>query len=136
MVVKKLRLGTRSSLLALKQAELVKEKIEKKYDEIEIEIIKIKTYGDKLHDKPLRDFNKNDMFVKKIEESLLRGEIDIAVHSMKDIPADIPKGLEISAVTKRVDPRDVFISKNGNIDSLSKGSVIGTSSLRRKAQIL
>src|SRR3989304_10577257 len=100
---RKLKLGTRGSPLALKQAEWVKEKIKNNFSELDIEIVKIKTYGDKLPDKPLSEFSKNDMFTKEIEEALLKEEIDIAVHSMKDVPVNISDGLTIVAITKRED---------------------------------
>jgi len=131
MAIRKLKLGTRGSLLALRQAEEVKEKIEKRYPEIKIEIVKIKTQGDKN-----KKENRPPSFVKEIEEALLKEEIDIAVHSMKDIPTNIPKGLSIAAITERMDPRDVLVSKRGNLDKLPLNSILGTSSLRRKAQIL
>lgn len=132
----KLRLGTRASLLALKQAEGVKEKIENKFPELEIEIVRIKTYGDKLPDKPLREFSKNDMFIKEIEEALLKKEIDIGVHSMKDIPTVIPDELYIAAITEREDARDVLVSKKWRLQELPHNAIVGTSSLRRKAQVL
>ncbi|OGL39548.1 MAG: hydroxymethylbilane synthase [Candidatus Schekmanbacteria bacterium RIFCSPHIGHO2_02_FULL_38_11] len=136
MVITKLRLGTRKSPLALKQSDWVKAQIVKKYPLLEVKIIKIKTYGDKLPDKPLREFSKNDMFIKEIEEALLKEEIDIGVHSMKDVPVTIPDELCIAAITEREDPRDVLISKRGKLKELPHNSIVGTSSLRRKAQIL
>ena len=136
MPERKIKIGTRSSLLALKQAEWVKEKIKNNFFELDIEIVKIKTYGDKLPDKPLSEFSKNDMFTKEIEEALLKEEIDVAVHSMKDVPVNIPYELTIAAITKREDPRDVLVSKKGKLNELPVNSTIGTSSLRRKAQVL
>ena len=133
---KKLKLGTRGSPLALKQAEWVKKKIKNNFFELDIEIVKIKTYGDKLPDKPLSEFSKNDMFTKEIEEALLKEKIDIGVHSMKDVPVNISDELIIAAITKREDPRDVLVSKKGKLQELPLNSTVGTSSLRRKAQVL
>src|SRR3989304_7475102 len=133
---RKLKLGTRGSPLALKQAEWVKKKIKNNFFELDIEIVKIKTYGDKLPDKPLSEFSKNDMFTKEIEEALLKEKIDIGVHSMKDVPVNISDELIIAAITKREDPRDVLVSKKGKLQELPLNSTVGTSRLRRKAQVL
>ncbi len=131
-----LRLGTRASLLALRQAGWVKSQIEAHHPEIEVCLIHIKTSGDKM-DFPLFDVGGKGLFVKEIEEALLRGEVDLAVHSAKDLPALIPEGLRLIAFPEREDPRDVFISRDGQgWKDLAAGARVGTSSLRRQAQLL
>lgn len=136
MVKKKIRLGTRGSQLALWQANHIKENLERLHN-IEIEIVKIKTQGDKILDVALAKVGGKGLFVKEIEDALLDGRIDFAVHSMKDVPVELPQGLHITAITKREDPRDVFISKNYNsFKELPVGSKVGTSSLRRQCQLL
>ncbi|MBI5207752.1 MAG: hydroxymethylbilane synthase [Candidatus Firestonebacteria bacterium] len=133
---KKLIIGTRGSSLALWQANWVKEKLEKNYPEYKIDLIRIKTKGDKILDVALAKVGDKGLFVKEIEEALIRKEVDIAVHSMKDIPTTIPQGLKIGAVCERENPQDVFISKdNAKLEDLPYGSTIGTSSLRRIAQL-
>lgn len=134
---KQIRIGTRGSALALWQAEWVKSELEKRYPGIVITLTKIKTTGDKILDVPLAKVGGKGLFVKEIEEAMLRGEIDIAVHSMKDVPTFFPKGLHLSAITKREDPRDALISRSGaGFKDLPKGARIGTSSLRRQAQLM
>lgn len=129
--MKKIRVGTRGSKLALKQAEIVSNLIKEKLG-LDSEIISIKTSGDKIQDKPLYDIGGKALFLKEIEEALLDNKIDIAVHSLKDVPGIMPEELEISAMLKREDPSDIFISKSGKtISELEKGSVVGSSSPRR-----
>ena len=106
----KLRIGTRGSPLALAQSHWVKEKIEAKYSDIQISLLKIKTKGDKILDSPLAEIGGKGLFVKEIEESLLREEVDLAVHSMKDLPADLPEGLQITIYPEREDPRDALVA--------------------------
>ncbi len=133
---RKIRLGTRGSQLALWQANHIKEKLEERYG-MEVEIIKIKTQGDKILDVALAKIGGKGLFVKELEEALLAKKIDFAVHSMKDVPIHLPEGLHITAITKREDPRDVFISKNFNsLSELPLGARVGTSSLRRQCQLL
>lgn len=135
--MKKIRIGTRGSQLALWQANWVKGKLSEWNPGIEIEIHKIKTTGDKILDVPLAKVGGKGLFVKEIEEALFDKKIDIAVHSMKDVPTDLPEGLCISAITEREDPRDALISKDGSkLKELKKGAKIGTSSLRRQVQLL
>jgi len=130
------KIGTRGSKLALWQAGWVKSILEKKFPPIQIELILIKTQGDKILDVPLAKVGGKGLFVKEIEQALLARRIDIAVHSMKDMPADIPQGLCIGAIPARENPLDVFISRNGaRFNEMAAGSVIGTSSLRRSAQL-
>lgn len=130
-----LRLGTRGSRLAMAQSNWVRERIEAKG--LKVEIVPIKTLGDKILDVPLSRFGGKGLFVKEIEEALLRGDIDLAVHSMKDVPAELPEGLGLVVFPKREDARDAIISRgNLKIEDLPKGAKVGTSSLRRSAQLL
>jgi hydroxymethylbilane synthase len=136
-MIKKIKIGTRGSSLALWQANTVKNAIQSKYPNIDVEIVKIKTMGDKIKDVPLAKIGGKGLFLKEIEEALLSNKIDMAVHSMKDVPVILPEGLGIFATLKREDPRDALISqKYSNLKNFPEKSVIGTSSLRRKAQIL
>jgi hydroxymethylbilane synthase len=132
-----LRIGTRGSQLALFQANWVKEQLVQTHPELEVTLIKIKTTGDKIQDAPLAKIGGKGLFVKEIEEALIERRIDLAVHSIKDVPTEFPKGLHLSVITKREDPRDVIISRNGGtLKDLPQGAKIGTSSLRRQAQLL
>ena len=128
-------IGTRGSKLALWQANWVQAAIQDKHPQVRADIRVIRTKGDKILDVPLAKVGGKGLFVKEIEEALLGGQIDLAVHSMKDMPADLPDGLCIGAVPEREKPHDVLISKNGALGKLKKGAVIGTSSLRRAAQL-
>jgi hydroxymethylbilane synthase len=129
-----LRLGTRKSKLALWQANFVKEKLEALG--CKVELVPITTTGDKILDAPLAKIGGKGLFVKEIENALLAGEIDLAVHSLKDVPMIIPEGLTLSAITEREEPYDVLISRNGKkLEELPFGAVVGTSSLRRQVQI-
>ena len=131
-----IRIGTRGSLLALKQSGMMKAALEKLWPEIEVELQIIKTTGDKITDVPLAKVGGKGLFVKEIEDALLDKSVDLAVHSMKDVPAALPQGLEIAAVPEREDPRDALIIRQGqNIGDLAHGAIIGTSSLRRAAQM-
>jgi hydroxymethylbilane synthase len=134
---KVVRIGTRGSQLALWQANWVKNKLGNLYPGLKVVFEVIKTKGDKLLDAPLAKVGGKGLFVKEIEEALLEGRIDLAVHSMKDVPMEIPEPLWIQAITEREDPRDILISKRNIIlVDLPKGARIGTSSLRRQAQLL
>tara|TARA_B100000085_G_scaffold64451_2_gene57257 strand:- start:6312 stop:7235 length:924 start_codon:yes stop_codon:yes gene_type:complete len=129
---KKIRIATRKSPLALWQAQMVGQQIKKIDETIEIELIKITTSGDKILDKPLYDIGGKSLFLKELEIALLEGNCDIAVHSMKDMPATIHQDLKISAILEREDFRDVLISnKYKSLNDFEKGSSIGTSSIRR-----
>jgi len=133
---KNIKIGTRGSKLALWQANWVKSALISINPSLSVDLIIIKTKGDKILDVPLAMVGGKGLFVKEIEEALLDGRIDLAVHSMKDMPAEIPQGLCIGAVPERETPNDVLISKNGLLFSeLISGSRIGTSSLRRSAQL-
>ncbi|MBZ0220900.1 MAG: hydroxymethylbilane synthase [Candidatus Methylomirabilis sp.] len=134
---KKIVIGTRGSQLALWQANWVKSEIEKRHPELEVELEKIKTTGDKILDVPLAKVGGKGLFVKEIEEALLEGRAHLAVHSMKDVPTFFPDGLSLRCITEREDPRDAVFSRNHvKLLDLPKGASIGTSSLRRQSQIL
>jgi len=131
------KIGTRGSKLALAQSEWVKEKIEERHTDVRVELVSIKTTGDKILDSPLSKIGGKGLFVKEIEEALLNKHIHMAVHSMKDVPAELPDKLMLCAFPEREDPRDAFISlKDKSIETLPRGSRVGTSSLRRGAQLL
>ncbi|VAV82816.1 Porphobilinogen deaminase [hydrothermal vent metagenome] len=132
-----IKIGTRASQLALWQAEWVASEIEKRHVGTEVELVKIKTTGDKITDVPLAQVGGKGLFVKEIEEALLSGEVDLAVHSMKDVPTYFPDGLELRAITDREDARDALLSRdNVKLLDLPDGARIGTSSLRRQSQLL
>ena len=132
-----LRIGTRGSALALWQAEWVKTRLENLWLELQVELVPIKTSGDKIQDTSLAQVGGKGLFVKEIEEALLVGTIDLAVHSMKDLPGELPDGLTLSAVPEREDTRDLLITRHGEtLDELPPGTRVGTSSLRRQALLL
>ncbi len=132
-----IRIGTRGSALALRQSEQIRDALRLYRPDLEIDFEIIKTTGDKIVDVPLAKVGGKGLFVKEIEEALLDGRIDLAVHSMKDVPSELPGDLIIGAVPKREDPRDVLVSRDGSgFDTLPAGAVVGTSSLRRSAQLL
>ena len=133
----RVKLGTRGSALALRQAHWVKERLEASWPDFSVDLIPIRTRGDRILDTPLYQVGGKGLFLKEIEEALLRKEIDCAVHSVKDVPADLPTGLHLAAIPEREDPRDVLISRNGLLlGDLPAGACVGTSSLRRQAQLL
>lgn len=135
--MKRIRIGTRGSALALAQANWVKAQLLQNQPELEVEVRVIKTSGDRLVDTPIRALGGKGVFTKEIEEALLRGEIDVAVHSMKDLPPALPAGLVIAAVPTREDPRDVLVTRDKRLLSdLAFETTIGTGSLRRRAQLL
>ena len=130
-------IGTRGSRLALWQAEWVKSQLERIAPELSVSLHRIQTSGDKILDVPLAKIGGKGLFVKEIEEALLKGEIDLAVHSMKDVPSVLPEGLEIVCVPEREDPRDAWVSREGqSFENFKPGGHIGTSSLRRQSQLL
>jgi len=135
--MKHIRIGTRGSALALWQTNWIKSNLKNIFPLCVFEIIRIKTQGDRDSQTPLESMGGEGVFVKQIEIALLDGEIDLAVHSMKDLPTVLPDGLTIGAIPKRIDPSDVLISKN-NLDfpHLPQAAKIGTGSLRRQAQLL
>ncbi len=139
----KVVIGTRGSKLALWQAEWVRSELQRMKPGLDVELNKIKTTGDKILDVPLAKVGGKGLFVKEIEEALLRGEADLAVHSMKDVPTEFPEGLHLAVICEREDPRDAFISRNengqfeiGRFRDLPQGASVGTSSLRRSCQLL
>jgi len=137
----KVVIGTRGSKLALWQAEWVKAELQRLNPGLEIELNKIKTTGDKILDVPLAKVGGKGLFVKEIEEALLKGEADLAVHSMKDVPTEFPEGLYLAVICEREDPRDAFIAQSReqgakSLKDLPQGATIGTSSLRRSCQLL
>lgn len=137
MVNKILRIGTRGSPLAMVQAQWVADQIATRYPQLHPRIVPIKTKGDILHEEFLSTIGGKGVFVKEIEDALLRGTIDVAVHSLKDMPVELPSGLCIAAIPPREDPRDVWISRsNVKFERLRKGAKIGTGSLRRRCQLL
>ncbi len=130
----RLRIGSRGSQLALWQANHISALLREQGHEVELEIIK--TTGDKITDVALAQVGTKGMFTKEIEEALGEGRVDLAVHSLKDLPTELPPGFELVAITTRVNPRDVLLSvKYANLQSLPKGARVGTSSLRRQAQL-
>jgi hydroxymethylbilane synthase len=134
---KQIRIGTRASALALWQADWVKSEIESEYPGMIVTLTKIKTTGDKILDVPLAKVGGKGLFVKEIEEAMLENEIDIAVHSMKDVPTFFPNGLHLACITKREDARDALLSRNHvSFKDLPRGANVGTSSLRRQAQLM
>jgi hydroxymethylbilane synthase len=129
-------IGTRGSALALWQANHVKASLEELHPGLEVALAIIKTQGDKILDAPLAKVGGKGLFVKELEEALLRRETDLAVHSMKDVPADIPDGLELAVISAREDPRDVVVTRDGrSLWDQAPGARVGTSSLRRGCQI-
>ena len=134
---KRLIIGSRSSKLAMVQAQYVMNELKKFYPTRDLSIKTIKTTGDNIQDISLSKIGGKGLFTKEIEEALLARDIDLAVHSMKDLPTELPEGLKVAAVTKREDPRDVLVSRQGfTIKTLPKGSKVGTSSPRRQAQLM
>jgi hydroxymethylbilane synthase len=131
-----LKIGTRGSALALTQTNWVADRLRQRYPEMQIAIVVIRTKGDIMQDVSLAKIGGKGVFVKEIEDALLRGDVDIAVHSMKDVPAELPEGLHIGTIPEREDPRDVLIAKdNKKMESLPRGARIGTGSLRRGMQV-
>lgn len=136
-----IRIGTRGSLLALAQATQTRDRLATTHPRLAapgaIEIVTIKTTGDRIQDRTLSEAGGKGLFTKEIEEALADGRIDLAVHSMKDMPTWLPDGMEIACLLPREDPRDVFLSpRAAGLDELPEGAVVGTASLRRQAQVL
>ena len=130
-------IGTRSSKLALWQAEYVKGRLEEEYPGLKAELKLMTTKGDKILDAPLAKIGGKGLFTKELEAEMIDGGIDLAVHSLKDMPTEVPEGLVISAITRRLDPGDAMVSlRYRTFRELPRGAVVGTSSLRRRAQLL
>ena len=131
-----LRIATRGSPLALWQAEWVRRNILNRHPKIFVELLIVKTSGDLIQNRPLSEIGGKGLFVKELEQSILNGDADMAVHSMKDVTSNFPQGLEISVIARRGDPEDAWVSSDCDcILNTPKGSIIGTSSLRRAAQL-
>ena len=136
MAKTKLRIATRKSPLAMWQSEFVKAQLEAAHPQLEVELIGMKTQGDKILDVPLAKIGGKGLFTKELEERMAEGEADIAVHSMKDVPMELPEGFMLGAILERHDPTDAFVSNRfESLDEMPAGSILGTSSLRRKAQL-
>lgn len=132
----KLVLATRGSRLALTQSEWVRDELCRLNPGLQVELLLVKTTGDKVQDVPLQDVGGKGLFTKEIEEALLDGRAQLAVHSLKDLPTDLPEELGLAALTERADPRDVLVCRQAaGLDELPQGSLVGTSSLRRSAQL-
>ena len=135
--MKTIRIATRQSALALKQAHFVKNKLQYHYSDIKVELITMTSKGDRILDAPLAKIGGKGLFVKELENALLENRADIAVHSLKDVPMNTPEGLMLAVICTREDPLDAFIScQYETIQKLPKGAIVGTSSLRRQCQIL
>ena len=130
-----IRLGTRGSKLALIQTNIVIDILKQQFPTLRFETVIIRTLGDKILDKPLQEIGGKGLFISELEEAMIKGEIDLAVHSAKDMPADLPQELDILGVLKREDPRDVLITRASTVLKDLPTIVIGTSSQRRQAQI-
>ena len=134
--MKRLRIATRKSQLALWQANWVKDELEKRNPGLDVELVRIVTKGDKILDVPLAKVGGKGLFVKEIEDALLEGRADIAVHSMKDVPTELPAGLHLAVICEREDPRDAWFAKDGkSFRDIQEGARVGTSSLRRQTQL-
>ena len=131
-----IRIATRESQLALWQAYFIKAELERHHPGIVVEILGMKTKGDKILDVPLAKVGGKGLFVKELEQAMLEDRADIAVHSIKDVPMEFPEGLGLSVICEREDPSDAFVSNHyNNLDELPQGAKVGTSSLRRQLQI-
>ena len=130
-------IGTRGSKLALWQADYIEQRLREQYPELSVTQKRVTTKGDRILDVPLAKIGGKGLFTKELEEEMLSGDIDLAVHSLKDMPAKVPDGLVIAAVTKRLDPGDALVSNRfSSFEELPQGAKVGTSSLRRRAQLL
>jgi len=133
----RIRIGSRGSMLALAQSNWVKQQLTEHYADLEVDLTIIKTSGDQFVDRPISAIGGKGVFTKEIEDALLRGDIDLAVHSLKDLPTELPAGLAIAAVPLREDARDVLVSRNRlGLKELPRGARLATGSLRRRAQLL
>ena len=133
----KLKIATRGSPLALWQAEHIRTRLRERLPDLDVELVLYKTKGDKILDTALAQVGGKGLFVKELEDALLRGDADLAVHSMKDVPVDLPDGLTLGAFSEREDPRDALVSSYArSLEELRQGARVGTSSLRRRAQVL
>ena len=132
-----LRIATRKSPLAMWQAEHVAERLRQAHPGLEVELVAMKTQGDKILDTPLAKIGGKGLFVKELEQGIQQGRADIAVHSMKDVPAELPEGFELAVIMERESPRDAFVSNQyEKLDALPQGARLGTASLRRQCQAM
>lgn len=130
------KIATRQSPLALWQAEHIKAQLQRLHPGLDVELVTFVTQGDKILDTPLAKIGGKGLFVKELENALLDGRADLAVHSMKDVPMELPEGLTLAVICEREDPADAFVSNTyAQLDDLPQGATLGTSSLRRKCQI-
>lgn len=134
--MREITIGSRGSRLAIIQAEELQAKLREVFPELKSSLVKIKTRGDRYSATALDEFAEQGIFVKELEKALLGRRIDLAVHSLKDLPTEIPDGLVLAAVTARLDPRDVLVSRGEGLNKLARGSKIGTGSRRRAVQLL
>ena len=134
-MTKPFRIGTRASALALWQANWTKAELERKWPGLAVELVPIKTTGDKILNVPLSEVGGKGLFTKEIDEALLDRRVDLAVHSLKDVPFQLPQGIDFGAIPEREDARDALISNGRSIDALPPAARIGTSSLRRQVQL-
>lgn len=131
-----IRIATRQSALALWQAEFVKAALEQAHPGLQVELLPMTTKGDRILDAPLAKVGGKGLFIKELEIAMQEGRADIAVHSMKDVPVEMPEGFDIHCICEREDPRDAFVSNNyADLNDLPQGAIVGTSSLRRQVQI-
>ncbi|WP_174493640.1 hydroxymethylbilane synthase [Acinetobacter sp. Marseille-Q1623] len=135
--MKTLKIATRQSPLAMWQAEHIRDRLEQLHPQLQVELVTFVTQGDKILDTPLAKIGGKGLFVKELEAALLDGRADLAVHSMKDVPMQLPEGLELAVICEREDPFDAFVSNHyAKFEDLPQGAKLGTSSLRRKCQVL
>jgi len=131
-----IRIATRKSPLAMWQAEHVAAELQRAHPDLQVELLGMSTQGDKILDTPLAKIGGKGLFIKELEQGLLSGDADIAVHSMKDVPVELPEGLHLAVIMQREDPRDAFVSNRyRNLEELPEGACVGTSSLRRQSQL-
>jgi hydroxymethylbilane synthase len=135
--MRRIRIGTRGSRLALVQTHSVVDAIREKHPEVAVDVEIIETQGDRVLDRPLNAIGDAGVFVKEIETALLEERVDLAVHSMKDLPSTLTSGLALAATTERVDPRDVLVARSvSSLETLPRGGTVATGSLRRRSQLL
>ena len=135
-IMKSLRIATRESPLALWQAEFVRDELQRHHESLDIELIGMTTQGDQWLSSPLSEVGGKGLFIKELEQAMLSGRADIAVHSVKDLPAEMPNGFVLPVIAFRADQHDVLVSNKGGLDELPEGARVGSSSLRRQAQLL
>ena len=136
MTIQRIRIATRKSPLALWQAEHVQRLLQQAHPGLKVELVRMSTQGDRIIDTPLAKIGGKGLFVKELEQGLLQGDADIAVHSMKDVPIELPTGLHLPVVMRREEPRDAFVSnKYRRLEELPQGARVGTASLRRQCQL-